>query len=704
MTNFKVTTKLLTVLIAVLIVIMSLANILTNYSNFQRLKEDTLNEAALAGAKEQEHVRGYLDKSVTIVQQVATSIAALLDNSQTPDRAPDRDAMTRIITKSLQDNPQLHGVYGVSPGESLDGRNADFIGHDDYHDGQGRWAPYAYRTLTKTGHRAANIDNEEKSWYEVSFTTNKPYITTPYRWTLEKDNPDSEVFGFSVSAPLRRGDQLIGAVGIDVILAELRATLLKSKPLGTGSIYLLSDEGLWLSHPNEAFIGESWRMGRSEDEKSQEAAVLAALKQGTALRYQAFSTVHEEEVYRLYIPVRLEATNTLWTLVINVPTLAIESKAQALLIHDMLVMVLITVILALAMMVVGQRMIGKPLRSVMVSLKSLTGGDLETHIEHCHRSDEIGIISRAMVDYREKAQKMAQMEEERQRTEAETRQKQKQARLRMADQFESAVGQVVSDIHQEASTLANTARGMATLAHEASSQSAEVASVAEQSASNAEAVSIAAGQLSSSIHEISDRLCDASSIVQKASSESQRTDGLARSLTEATDRIGEVTNLISGIADQTNLLALNATIEAARAGDAGKGFAVVAGEVKTLAQKTAKATDEIAQQIATIQTETRTAVAAMASVSETIGQIEEMTAIIAAAVEEQNAATGDIARHVNEAAEGTKILSAFITRVQSIIADTQSASSEVETVSSQLSNRSEDLQGELDVFLTNVRG
>ena len=195
---------------------------------------------------------------------------------------------------------------------------------------------------------------------------------------------------------------------------------------------------------------------------------------------------------------------------------------------------------------------------------------------------------------------------------------------------------------------------MSTIAVGTTDQSAKVAAAAEQTASSVQTVAASAEELSSSIQEISRQVTQSSSIAQNAVGQANRTEAMVGRLVEASQKIGEVMALIQTIAGQTNLLALNATIEAARAGEAGRGFAVVANEVKALSSQTAKATDEITSQIQEIRDATGSTVNAIREIGTTIGQMNEITGSIAAAVEEQGAATNEIARSVQQAAQGAQ--------------------------------------------------
>jgi methyl-accepting chemotaxis protein len=269
--------------------------------------------------------------------------------------------------------------------------------------------------------------------------------------------------------------------------------------------------------------------------------------------------------------------------------------------------------------------------------------------------------------------------------------------------FGEKVGHMVGLVSSAATQLQATAESMTGTAERTMRQAANVTSAAEEASVNVQTVASASEELASSISEISRQVAQSAKIAGKAADDAKHTDSVVRALAEGARSIGEVVGLISNIAGQTNLLALNATIEAARAGDAGKGFAVVASEVKSLATQTAKATDQIGQQIAQIQAATNEAVIAIQGISSTIAEVNEIAAAIAAAVEEQGAATQEIARNIQQASAGTQDVTSNIAGVNQGASTTGAAAGEVLTAAGELSRQAEHLNGEVGRFIAEVK-
>jgi methyl-accepting chemotaxis protein len=340
--------------------------------------------------------------------------------------------------------------------------------------------------------------------------------------------------------------------------------------------------------------------------------------------------------------------------------------------------------------------------SLQRSMQLLSKGDLESEIYRSSQHDEIAEMSRALHVFRESMieGRALSTEQDKDRSAKAERATRMEARI---VEFETAVRAALDNLQRSANSMQTTAQSMSATADQSSALVSAVASAAEETSVNVQTVSSGTEELSSSIAEIGRQVVTSAQIAGKAVDEAGATDATMHGLADNASRISVVVDLIQVIASQTNLLALNATIEAARAGEAGRGFAVVASEVKSLANQTAKATDEIRSQIASMQQVTTSAVSAIRNIGQTIGEINDVTTAIAAAVEEQGAATREIARNIQHAAGGTAEVSSNIIGVSTASAEAGRAASEVLSASDELRREADMLRSEIDAFLSNIR-
>ena len=345
-----------------------------------------------------------------------------------------------------------------------------------------------------------------------------------------------------------------------------------------------------------------------------------------------------------------------------------------------------------------------PLSGLTSGMKELAGGNFGVVLPGLDRKDEVGDMAQAVETFKVKAEEKAREEAEvKVKQDLVAAQQRKADMIKLADTFESAVGEIIETVSSASTELEASASTLTSTAERAQELTTMVAAASEEASTNVQSVASATEELTSSVNEISRQVQESSRMAGDAVDQARKTNDRVGELSKAAARIGDVVELINTIAGQTNLLALNATIEAARAGEAGRGFAVVASEVKALAEQTAKATGEIGQQISGIQAATQESVHAIREISGTIEKLSEISSTIAAAVEEQGAATQEISRNVQQAAQGTQQVSSHITDVQRGASETGSASSQVLSSAQSLSTESNRLKLEVGKFLATVR-
>ncbi|WP_044562320.1 methyl-accepting chemotaxis protein [Azospirillum sp. B4] len=354
-------------------------------------------------------------------------------------------------------------------------------------------------------------------------------------------------------------------------------------------------------------------------------------------------------------------------------------------------------------LLIGHVGIAGPIGRMVACLRRLADGDVDQAIFGVGRRDELGEVAEAMQVFKDNLIRNRRMEAEAKALEQRAAEEKKRTMNELADLFTANVGGVVDSVSSAAVELTSTAAAMSSISEETSRQATAVAAAADQTTANVQTVSTAAEQLSASVGEISGQVSQSARISVAAVDRAREANDQIRGLAGAADRIGQVIGLINDIASQTNLLALNATIEAARAGEAGRGFAVVAGEVKSLANQTARATEDIAAQVAAVQTSTRQVVDAIEGIAAVITDINQIATGISSAVEEQSAATREIARNVDQAAKGTQDVSRSISGVTVASEEAGQSATQVLEAANALSRDSETLRTQVNDFIARIR-
>jgi len=349
------------------------------------------------------------------------------------------------------------------------------------------------------------------------------------------------------------------------------------------------------------------------------------------------------------------------------------------------------------------RGVTSPLKSLNGVMGRLSQGDLSVEIEETRRSDEIGDMIQAVHVFKANALEVENLQQTTRESDERARLEKEEAMETLARDFEQGVGAIVEDVSQSSLEMTHTAGSLSDTAEQSRVQASGVAGSAQQASNNVQTVASAAEELGASIQQITSQVNEQSNKTVQAFNVTKESRERMQELSGKVADIGEVLNLITGIAEQTNLLALNATIEAARAGEAGKGFAVVASEVKSLANQTSKATEDIAAQINAIQQDTKGTMKAIEEIATEIETVAEIARAIAEAVEQQNAATHEIAQSINQAASGTDEVTATITDLNESADRTGVAANEMLGSAQDLSEKANTLSSMVSNFLREVR-
>ncbi len=359
-------------------------------------------------------------------------------------------------------------------------------------------------------------------------------------------------------------------------------------------------------------------------------------------------------------------------------------------------------VVALALLI-GLHGLSNPIKRLNAVMAAYARNDLAAEPPGIERGDEVGAMARTLGVFKTNALEVNRLRLQQEAEKQHAAKERRRLLADLADKFERSAGTIVGSVTSQAAALQSTAESMASISQETSQKSGTVAAASEEATRNVNTAAAAAEQLSASVNEILTQVTLSTRLIGDAVRETEAANAEVKILATSGQRIGQVVDLIKGIAGQTNLLALNATIEAARAGEAGKGFTVVAAEVKALANQTARATEDIAEQIAAIQEATRGSVRSIEGITTQISKVSDTATAIASAVEQQGAATSEIARNVAEAARGTQDVSSNITGVNMAAQRSGAAASQVLEAAGSLTSNSTTLQAQVNAFLREIR-
>jgi methyl-accepting chemotaxis protein len=616
----------------------------------------------------------------------------------------DRATYIAMLESAVKANPQYVAVWTAWEPNAFDGKDSEFVNADGKatfpdakaHDATGRFVPYVFST--PEGFDLSPLTDYEKpgagDYYLLAQKSGKQQVIEPYPYQVG----DKTMIITSLVTPIVIDGKVLGVVGLDLDLAAIQERLAEIKPYETGQVALISNAGNYAAFRDPQFV-----MKPIEQQNESLAQAKEPIAKGEKHEFSDFSKSLNIDILRAFVPVEIGTTGTPWSVMVDLPEDKILAPVHSLTVFTAIAAAILVLLLSGIVTWLIRSLVVRPVGGLTKAVETLADGNTAITVPATKRGDELGVMARAVEFFRQKLIEIDELRAKTAAAEQESIAARRQGMLELADSFESSVKGVVEAVSASAVELEASAKSMSSVAEEVTNQSIAVSAATTQASANVSTVAAASEEMSASISEISRQVAASSGAANSAVSETDSAANTVQELAKAAEEIGDIVRLISDIAGQTNLLALNATIEAARAGDAGKGFAVVASEVKSLANQTGRAAEDITTRIQRIQSVTGDAVKAMDGVRSTIGRVEQIATTIASAVEEQSAATREISGNAGQAAAGTDEVARNVERVKNAAGDAGSAAGQVLEASGELAQQAEALRREVDSFIARVR-
>ncbi|WP_068082704.1 methyl-accepting chemotaxis protein [Polycladidibacter stylochi] len=624
--------------------------------------------------------------------RISRDLAANFD-LQRQTSTTDRKVAILTLEEKLKRNSHLSGAWTAWEPYAFDGNDRLWI-NKKYHDVSGRFLPYIFRDEAGEieGRASNSTDNPEADyWYKIPINSGKETILEPIVYDLN----GKKVISTSFVVPSSGNTPTDGVTGVDLSLGSIQQDLESIHPSEHGYLTLISYGGKVVYHPNSDNINKDYHeIGFSNNLNN-------AVNNRRAITLTN-EHLNNESVLQVVIPLKIANTGTPWTLVVTVPRADIFKPITSIITTALITALSLCFLTALISWFFGVGM-SKPITNITNVMRSLSNGDLNVLIPKRNQKDEIAEMISAVTVFRNNAIQVKELELQQLKIKQEQEKNERDNLDNIISQFEKHVGEVVRQVSTSTNEINDLTSILTPNAEETKNQANQVKNAAQSTSQNVQMVSASAEELSASINEISGQINIASQTAQHAVQKVDNTNTTVMSLSAAVEKIGEIILIINEIADQTNLLALNATIEAARAGESGKGFAVVASEVKNLANQTGKATQNIREQISGVQSATESAVNEIAQITDVINDINQIASVIAAAVEQQSAATGEIARNAELASSTTSEGLYSIGEIEKNATETSNSAIKVSNSAKSLTITTNDLRKNVEIFLSELR-
>ena len=690
MNNVSLSTKI--ALFSALFVAIAVGLVIAHSSNraFETARESGISEMRAEVASAADDMSSVIEVALGASEGFSDAATAFGKTAKATGAPQNREVLSQTVRESLMDHETWFGTWILSKPNALDGADKDWINKSGG-TAKGLFTPYWVRdgeniVLATTPDMDVRYD---EPYFDVSYSSKQPAVLEPY---LEDSAGEGVVLMTSATAPVIVDGEVVAVSGVDLELGALQARVAEEKPLGSGKIWLVTESDTVAAHPDKELLAEP----------VEKTGVSKQLVEQALQGEFVVTDIDGVESFLIALPVKFGNALQTWTILGAVPSEAVLASANSAARQAILIGLVVLAISIAAALLLG-RFLARPILNLASVMGKMADGDLNIDIPHAGQTNEMGKMAAALANFRDKSLRAKQLEEEAEQAEKRAEEERARAMHKVADSFEATSGKAVASVSSAASALGEITERMGQLVQRARSRMTDATGGADLASENVQVVAAAAEELLASIEEIGQQVSMAADIAREAAEEAGHATTNISDLDDKARQIGEVVTIIQDIAAQTNLLALNATIEAARAGEAGKGFAVVANEVKGLANQTAKATDQIAEQVTVIQGSVGDAVQTINRIDEVVGRVEGISTAIASAVEEQSAATREIASSAGKASDGVRTFAENISELAQSIEEVGGVSGDVQNSASNLLDDAGSLENAVTTFLDAVR-